>query len=321
VTVSPDAYDLEASGRMKRSVLVIILSFNCKADTRLCLESLQAQAVRDFDILVVDNHSTDGAPALLKAEFPQVEMVEMAENRGWAGGNNAGISLAMARGYGFVCLLNSDTVVTDGAIGTLRAAAQAIGPCLLHPAIAYADRSQGMQLSHETLGGGQRVEAFAPHRIFEMDHAYGACLFVDITIFQRIGLFDERFFLQLEETDFFCRAQRAGFRAYLAEAALIIHAESKSFGGSTTPVKLYYTTRNRCLLTEKHDATWRGYVALLRRTYWSLDKCNTSARRRSFWRWLFSSAPHARAARLALRDYALRRFGPIAAAARRRLEG
>lgn len=307
---------------MKNSVLVIILSFNCKADTRLCLQSLLTQEVRDFDILVIDNHSTDGAPALLKAEFPQVELVELTENRGWAGGNNAGINLAMARGHRFVCLLNSDTIVTAGAIGVLREAAAAIGPCLLHPAIAYADRSQGMQLSHATIGGGSEpVAAWAPRPIFEMDHAYGACLFVAIAVFQRIGLFDERFFLQLEETDFFRRAQRAGFRAYLAEAALIIHAESKSFGGSATPVKQYYTIRNGFLLTEKHEPTPKGYLVRLRQTYWSLKKFNMPERRQSFWRWLFSSAPHARAARLALRDYALRRFGPIAPATRRRIDG
>jgi GT2 family glycosyltransferase len=103
-----------------------------------------------------------------------------------------------------------------------------------------------------------------------MRFAYGACLAVHRDVFERIGTFDERFFLQLEETDFHLRAVQVGFEALCDPSVKIFHKESRAFGGTRAAIKTYYATRNTLLLIEKtHQgigAKLRGFKSL----YWSL---------------------------------------------------
>src|SRR5262249_42526630 len=109
------------------------------------------------------------------------------------------------------------------------------------------------------------------NELYELNFAYGACLLIPTTIFRRIGLFDERFFLQLEETDFFLRARRVGFRSFCLPRARILHKVSRSFGGEQTPIKTYYIVRNTFLLMEKHHCT-PGILSNIKYLYWSLER-------------------------------------------------
>ena len=303
---------------MTASVCVIVLSFNGTVDTLACLESLSRQSIRSLSVVVVDNASTDGAPAAIRSRFPEATVLALAENLGWAGGNNAGIHHALALGSNLICLLNNDTLVPQGTIASLAAAAEEFGPCLMHPGIDYADSSEGVQLDPRVRppGAPPAVPISGHNGIFPLDHAYGACLMVPAEVFGRVGLFDERFFLQLEETDFFLRARRLGIPSLCVPEARIVHKESRSFGGRTTPVKSYYSVRNRLLLTERHNPGFHGYLDALRASYWSLDRVRTAHGGADgilpFAGWLFSHDPFAAAGRLAARDYVLRRFGRLA---------
>jgi GT2 family glycosyltransferase len=296
-------------------ITVIVLSYNGTADTLACLDSLQERGERSFDILVVDNGSTDGAPATIRARYPDIDLLELAENRGWAGGNNVGIEVAISRGSELICLLNNDTIASTDAVRALADATRRHAPCLMHPAIDYADLKEGPQLDP----GRLVPKAFRclddDPEVFELDFAYGACLMIPTKVFRNIGMFDERFFLQLEETDFWLRAQRFGIRSLCTTKARIIHAESRSFGGRRTPLKTYYIVRNRLLLTEKHHRTVRGVLGALRSLYWSVsqDVKEADGRKKSTSpaAWLVSRNPHVRAARAGLRDYLFRRFGRI----------
>jgi hypothetical protein len=145
-------------------------------------------------------------------------------------------------------------------------------------------------------------------------------------LLRRVGLLDERFFLQLEETDFFYRARALGIRSLCARKARILHKESVSFGGRITDTKAYYQVRNTLLLTEKHSPTLRGFLLAARGLAWSLRRQAASGhageqddredgrgqRIRGWLRflgWLLSANPLARAARQGVRDYLRRRFG------------
>lgn len=296
-----------------RDMLCIVLSYNGYADTAACLDSLRAVPAPGFDIVVVDNASKDGVAAALAADYPDVELVALPENLGWAGGNNVGIKLGLERGYRWICLLNNDTVFPPGQVQAWLDTARAVEPCLLHPAIHYYDEPDVAQLcpgldgSRGGLGAVPGVEG-----LIRMSYAYGACLAVHRSIFERIGAFDERFFLQLEETDFFLRAQRAGFDAVCATRVKIFHKESRAFGGTRAAIKTYYTSRNTLLLVEK-DPGVKAKVARLRRFYWTLSslaiELQPAGRRQGLARWLLSGAPSAQAVRAGVRDYLLRRFG------------
>ncbi|MDE2515904.1 MAG: glycosyltransferase family 2 protein [Rhodospirillales bacterium] len=291
----------------------MVLSFNGRADTLRCLESLAAQRGVAMHVIVVDNASADGSAAAVAAAFPAVELIALAENRGWAGGNNVGIAAALRGGAEFVCLLNNDTVIAPETMAALVAAARSLPPCLLHPGIDFADPALGVQLD---AGQGASAEPIAGRSdVFPMDFAYGACLLVPAALFARIGVFDERFFLQLEEADFHARACKVGVVALCLAGARIVHAESRSFGARIIPLKTYYSVRNQLLLTEKHAAGPRAWLAGLRQAAWTVMNFAPAG---SGWlamlRWLASADPYARAGRAGFVDYVCRRFGAASAA-------
>lgn len=303
---------------MSASVVVVVLSYNGTADTLACLDSLQQEPERTFDILVVDNASTDGAPAAIRARYPEIKMVELPENRGWAGGNNVGIRQALDGGAELVCLLNNDTIVPAGSIAALADAARRHTPCLMHPAIDYSDPAEGAQLDPSKSIPPSGVRQLGIERdVFELDFAYGACLMIPTKVFRQIGIFDERFFLQMEEMDFWLRARRVGILSLCTTSARIVHAESRSFGARDTPLKTYYIVRNTLLLTEKHNRTPGGILRALRKLYWNVSRVAKLRDGRmstsSVLSWFASSNPFMVAARKGFTDYLLRRFGHISA--------
>ncbi len=253
--------------------------------------------------MLVDNGSDDDVAAKVKNRFGDVDQLKLPSNLGWAGGNNAGIKVAMRDGAHYICLLNNDTVVPPHFFETMVDISEKIGPCLLQPAIDYMYPQDGAQIDPSLWEN--RTPTLGSKTLYAIDFAYGACLLIPTSVFSQIGLFDERFFLQLEETDYYFRAQRIGVRSFCDVGVRIRHAESKSFGGRDTPDKTYYITRNRLLLAEKSRPRWRAYRAALRLILWRADEQANG----SVLRWILSGQPQARAMRQGFRDYCLRRFG------------
>ncbi|HJV65333.1 MAG TPA: glycosyltransferase family 2 protein, partial [Geomonas sp.] len=130
-------------------VSIIIVNWNGLEHLPDCLASLKRQSFRDFEVVLVDNGSTDGSLAYLRAEHPWVELVELPENRGFAGGNNAG--LAKARGE-LIVTLNNDTEAE---------------PSFLSELVAVADR-------HPQAGmvGARILNYFRPERVDSLGLAF-----------------------------------------------------------------------------------------------------------------------------------------------------
>jgi GT2 family glycosyltransferase len=298
-------------------VLVVILNFNGIEDTLQCLDSLRSQTCRDIVVQVIDNGSKADDLGRIATGFPDVEVIALPDNLGWAGGNNVGIRQALDRGFGYVCLLNNDTVMDPTAIEELLAAAAALGrPCLLHPVIVHFDNPMTWQLNPQPpwspIAAIRDLESNAG--IVEMNGAYGACLLLPASVLKSVGMLDERFFLQLEETDYFWRAKALNIRSFCARRARILHKESVSFGGTITSGKTYYQVRNSFLLAEKHTPSLSGFLRTGRLLLWTLfNQARASGVEVKGWpgflRWLLSADPIARAARQGARDYVRRRFG------------
>lgn len=289
---------------------VVVLHYRGLGDTLACVNSVLGQCHDSLDLLVVDNGSVDGLPAALHNAGVSVPVLGLEVNAGWAGGNNAGIEWARRHKADLVCLLNNDTIVPPAALDRLIESASAFGPCLLHPAIDFADPAEGTQLDPRLVPNAMPIPGYST--LYPMTYAYGACLMIPITLVDRIGPFDERFFLQLEETDFYERAQKIGVPALCETAARIVHAESRSFGGRITADKSYYIARNTLLLASKNPMNFQLNWYLLKRFYWNLVGLAGHDGYRGLSgivHWLGSGQKHSRAVKQGIRDFLLRRFG------------
>ncbi len=296
-------------------LVVIILHYRGLADTAACLASVVPQRHADLAILLVDNASGDDLSALQAQYGTQINVLRLSENLGWAGGNNAGIAWARREQAGIVCLLNNDTTVPTGAFDRLAVAATLCGPCLMHPAIDYADPAEGVQLDPSTRPDAAVFPRHLPDdaKVFMLDYAYGACLLIPMAVFDRLGIFDERFFLQLEEADFFYRAQSQAIPSLCLPSVRIVHAESRSFGGRVTPDKTYYIIRNSALLALKRAKTIRVAKSVVQRAYWTAATVSGIAGKPSIvaiLRWLLTNDPQAAAVRQGIADFWMMRFGP-----------
>src|SRR5262245_37473647 len=119
-------------------VAIILLNWNQPEYTLACLRSLGQLEYPNVTVTVVDNGSTDGSPALIRARYPDVTLIENGRNLGFAAGNNVGIDLAMRDGADYVMLLNNDTEVAPDMVDDLIAVAESdssigiVGPKILY---------------------------------------------------------------------------------------------------------------------------------------------------------------------------------------------
>ena len=295
---------------------VVILNWNGLSDLLECLASVTQSSYQGMTVIVVDNGSADETLSAVPAQYPTVTLIATGENLGWAGGNNVGIRHALKIGCTSIFLLNNDTTLSPDCIELLMQTSTQTGANLLHPSIYYYDEPTVAQLDPlENQPQADRTQVVA------IDHAYGAALLLSAELIQQVGLIDERFFLQMEETDFYYRAKKLGFKSYVMPQARVLHKESRSFGTRISPVKSYYIVRNSLLLLSKHTAAMGGWRKGLRNLFWTVSQMiareqgqeqgqNHSSAVANL-RWLFSRNASAKAITSGIADFLLGRFGPI----------
>jgi GT2 family glycosyltransferase len=223
---------------------------------------------------VVDNASTDGSVTWLRATQPDVEVIALSDNRGFAAGNNVGIRAATAP---LVLLLNSDTIVPAGAIddlvGRLHATgATAAGPLLVdgdgRPEVSFgpmlsplAEVRQRLRigLARARQGFARAATARLVGRERQVDWVTGACLLVRRSAALEAGLLDERYFMYEEDVDF-CAALRAGGGTVLfTPHARVVHLRGRSVRQSGAIPTLHYD-RSHVAFYEKHHPRWASVL-------------------------------------------------------------
>jgi hypothetical protein len=247
---------------------IIIVSFNCRNELDACLRSLtDAPPAVGHEILVVDNASSDGTSAHVRAAWPGVRLIDAGRNAGFGGANNLGIRASAGE---LVLLLNPDTIVPAGAIDALVAVLQsrpdaaAVGPRIVDAA-GHAELSFGAmlgplaELRQKILVTGSdrgtpivaRLVDRMTRRRREPDWVSGACLLIRRPDLEAAGLFDERFFLYTEDVDL-CAAVRARGRAILfAPEAEIVHLRGRSRASARSAAQIAYR-RSHLAFYEKH---------------------------------------------------------------------
>ncbi len=254
---------------------IIVVNHNTSQLLRECLSSIsEGRAPVSLQIIVVDNGSTDGSPAMISRMFPQVTLVENSSNEGFAAANNQGLKIAQGK---YCLLLNSDTVVRPLALQRLvefmdkTPDAGACGPRLVNPdgTLQRSCRSFPSLWRHFCDMSG--LENFFPNSIFgnletrfahdrnaEVDQPMGAALLVRSTVIQQIGYLDERFKIYYNEVDWCRRIRLAGWKIYFVRDAEIVH-----YGGKTTEIT------NRSF--EQYEEMSRNALAYYEKHFDSLD--------------------------------------------------
>jgi N-acetylglucosaminyl-diphospho-decaprenol L-rhamnosyltransferase len=225
-------------------VSIIILSWNVRELLRACLQSLPRDKP-STEIIVVDAASADGSAAMVRAEFPQAELIASTENLGYSRGNNLGLARASGR---YLFVLNPDTVVQPGALAAMCGYMDAhpqvgvLGPRLVFPdgsvqptrrrfptlATAFFESTWLQPLAPKNLLRRYFAEDLPADEVHPVDWLVGAALLVRHAAYAQVGGLDEGFFMYSEELDWQRRLQSAGWQCVYFPAASVVHYEARS---------------------------------------------------------------------------------------------
>jgi N-acetylglucosaminyl-diphospho-decaprenol L-rhamnosyltransferase len=230
-------------------ISVVVLNYNGREWLGPCLTALATQSgAPPFEIVLADNGSADGSIDYVAARFPAVRVVDNRRNLGFAAGNNAGAGAAQGR---LLAFLNNDTVAASDWLARLHAVHASLAPpALVTSRIVFLDRPDVIDSAGDgylRAGGaykhGHGAAGDAAGATREVFGACGAGFMIARDFFERLGGFDERFFMVYEDVDLSYRARLAGARCYLAADAIVRHAGSATLG-VMSPTAVYHGQRN-----------------------------------------------------------------------------
>jgi N-acetylglucosaminyl-diphospho-decaprenol L-rhamnosyltransferase len=225
---------------------IIIVNWNVRDLLAACLRSLEpARARLALQVIVVDSHSADDSVAMVRRDFPWVELIACEENVGFPKGNNLGLARANGR---YILLLNPDTEMVGDALSTMIAYIEArpdvgaLGPQLLNPDGSVQSSRRRFPTLATALFESTWLEPLAPASILrhyyvqdvangettDVDWVTGACLLVRREVVDQIGGLDEDYFMYSEELDWCRRIKMAGWQIVYLPAAQVIHHVGKS---------------------------------------------------------------------------------------------
>lgn len=288
-------------------VAAVILNWRKPIETLACLDALG-----DCVAVVVDNGSGDDSVETIRRARPDVPLFMLEENRGYTGGNNAGISWALAQNSEWILLLNDDVILTpDGLeellkIGQSHPQAGFVGPLVLHSNPGDVIQSAGGWLDRRWRSGHRGInqaDCGQYRQVESVPWLSGCALMVRSQMVREIGPLDERFFLYEEELEWCLRGRQASWEALFAPQAKVWHA-GVGPGYEPKPYVTYYMTRNHFLLLAKFRAgflPWADAIFQALRTLlsWTIRP-----------RWRFKRA-HRDALWRGMVDFIRRRWGPM----------
>lgn len=245
---------------MKLSIITI--NYNGSENTIKLLESLKNQADKDFDVIVVDNNSSD-VNKLMDYETLETNIIyiKSGRNLGYSGGNNVGIKKALENGADWVLLLNNDTWVESGFVEHLKANLEGregiVGLALDEgERTAFAGKIEWLKPTLIHLPTSQVGNAKSVDKLY----AIGGAMLIHKSVFDKIGFLDESYFLYFEDADFCQRARGAGIPISFTPDIKISHSVSASTKKLGSPMLLRYHYRNALYFNLK-NGPW--YIKLL----------------------------------------------------------
>jgi len=224
---------------------VVIVSWNVRADLEECLNSLQALSTETpLNVIIIDNGSVDGS-ILLKDKFPSFKWILNKDNRGFAAGNNQAREFINTP---YVLFLNPDTILTENIFPVLsnffstHSKAGIVGPKILNPDGAYQRSARRFpkiwHILFELIKGANIYPKLLkkyygwdllPDKIQMVDQVMGSALAIKKEVLDKIGWWDEKYFLWFDEVDLCYRVKYAGYEVWYAPTVSLTHKGGASF--------------------------------------------------------------------------------------------
>jgi GT2 family glycosyltransferase len=254
-----------------KKIAFVILNYNGIADTLSCLKSLEKMIIPkdiSYQTFVVDNASADNSVKLLKNN-KNIVLIESPTNKGFSGGNNLGIKMALEQGYDYVGLLNNDTTVDTYLLQNLLDGFSNSKVGVVVPKIYFmkgfefhSDRytkdeqgkviwyAGGIMDWNNMIGshrGVDEVDVGQFDTATNIEFATGCCMLASNRAWKEVGMLDEKYFLYYEDSDWSMRIKNCGYTIWYYPKAFIYHKNAGSTGGSGSSLQDYYIARNRLL--------------------------------------------------------------------------
>lgn len=256
-------------------VSIVIPTYNRRNDVLECLQSLQRLRYPSYEIIVVDNDSTDGTSKAIERLFSKVRLVKSNKNLGVTGGRNLGARYSKSE---YTLFLDHDTTVDENALIKLMGVMQSnpnvgiVGPAIYY----YSDPKRvwafGTSINMLTGRVSFNHEGEIDHGKFmkamEVEVLPTAML-VKKEVIDKIGLFDDIFFAVYEDTDFCFRVKEAGYKVLCVPTAKVWHKVSPDKHKSTVGVlsRAYLVSRNRIIFMKKHSNSFLAFIVFFLPVY------------------------------------------------------
>ena len=254
------------------SVAIIIINWNSYSLTRDCLESLQKIVYQNFQIVLVDNASSDDSAKKLKDEFPEINLIINSDNLGFTGGNNVGLEFALKNGYNYLLLLNNDTIVEPNFLSILvEKIEEDDNIAAVQPKIYFNHNRQLVWnaggryypvISLSKVIGEEVVDKGQFSDSKESDWLTGCAFMTRSSVVSEVGLLSDLYFYGcFDDVDWSIRMRKKGYKLLFCADSKIYHAVAASSKGDGTngegvlkPFFHYLVNRNHILFLRQHTS-------------------------------------------------------------------
>ena len=246
---------------MKDKVAIILVNYNGQQYNEACISSILNSNYNNYEIIVVDNASSDDSINILKEKFNNnIKIIMSDKNLGFSGANNLGIKYALDNEFDYVMLLNNDTVIAENMIKVMIEASS--NNLVVSPKIYYYDNKNVIWSSGGSINwrkglpiqyGINEIDNNENNKKKSIDFATGCCILIPINIIKKVGSMSEEYFLYYEDTDYCVRIIRNGFEIIYEPKAVMYHKVSASTGGEKSKMYWYYMVRNRLIFNKKFN--------------------------------------------------------------------
>ena len=229
---------------MTAHIKILILNWNGQHLLKPCLDSIRKIDYSNYSVVVIDNGSVDDSVKMVNENFPEVDILKLKDNYGFAGGYNRCFTQLRDEFFEFVLLLNNDTEIDSNILSSFIQAKEKYGDNNLyggkifyknHPEkIWYAGGNVNLKYAKISHRGIRQTDSEEYSKPMQTDYITGCCLFTSMEIMNQLNGFDELFNMYGEDVDLCLRAKAEGINCYYWPDAKLWHHVSASLGGAFT---------------------------------------------------------------------------------------